>query len=321
MKVIFNTWSGAFFQKGGGETQLLQSRYALEKKGYKINFFDQWAPDEDGHILHQFAIQAGVEHVVSRFKDRGMAIALSPILWFSPDLGTHEYKRMKEILELSDVIFTNSFMETNLISDHFQIDKEKFIKTRNSISDAYLSNGQADIFRKKYGIHGDFILTVGNIDSRKGTHLLVEACKKLNKQLIVIGHIKEISYFNSFKDSYSNCRFLGPIESEELIKSAYSTCQLFALPSYCETPGIAALEAVSQGAPVVVTNEGSAQEYLGEYATYVSPWSLESVISGIEEGLKRGPISGGADFVRSNYTWDKTADEIESGYKLIVTPS
>jgi glycosyltransferase involved in cell wall biosynthesis len=318
MQVVFNTWAGAFFQKGGGEVQLLKSQAALEHLGVRISLFDQWNPNIPLDVLHQFAIQTGVEHVVKRYKDRGVATAVSPIMWFCPAPSSDDFHRVKSVLEMSDVVFTNSNKETNQLSSHFGISQSKFIKTRNSISEAYQEKGDMDLFRRTFGIEGEFVLSVGNIDERKGTHQLVEACKRIGKKLIVIGHIKEKHYFSTFKDSNPNCTFLGPIEDETLLKSAYRSCRVFALPSYCETPGIAALEAAAQGAAVVLTNEGCGEEYLENYAYYVSPWSLDSIIEGVNAAYEGGPKEGCDSFVLKNYRWDITAKEILSGYRRIL---
>lgn len=316
MKVIFNTWTGAFFQSGGGEVQLLETKNALEAKGVSIELFDMWKPQE-GDILHQFSIQAGCEHVVKRYKEWGAKVVTSPIMWFCPEKTTDEFYRIKYILDQSDFIFPNSDLESDRISQHFGIDRSKFVKTVNAVSNAYASQGDPSIFREKFQIEGDFILTVGNIDERKATHLLVEACKKLNKKLVVVGHNKEPEYFDTFKDSYSDVVFLGAINEVEILKSAYRACSLFALPSLCETPGIAAMEAATQGAKIVITNEGSAQEYFKDFVTYVSPWNLNSIVEGIERELESKSRRNIEEFVLENYTWEKCARSIKETYELL----
>ena len=135
--------------------------------------------------------------------------------------------------------------------------------------------------------------------------------------LVTIGHIKDVPYYDQFKNSYSQHTHLGPIEDEEFLKSAYSASSVFALPSFCETPGIAALEAASQGSKIVVTSEGCAQEYFGDLALYVHPESLQSIKDGIHQAMNSLKSSETANHIIRNYSWDITAEEIIEGYKKI----
>lgn len=314
--IVFNTWNGAFFQPGGGETQLLCSKAALEKKGYQIELFNVWKPQLNIDILHQFSIEAGGDFVVSSYKKLGKKIALSTIFWGDILKTNPHYPRIKFLVDAADILFTNSDAESDQMSRVFEVDRSKFHKTRNSITEDYLTLGDPTLFTKKYNVQGDFILSVANIDRRKNTKMLVDVCKKLKLQIVSIGHIKDEEYYAEFKNSYDGFRHLGPISDTALLKSAYMSCKAFAMPSICETPGIAALEAASQGAPVVITSEGSTKEYFGKYASYVNPLeagSLESALTNVNKGDSESLRS----YVCETYTWDKTADDIIAGYKKL----
>lgn len=317
-RIVFNTWSGAFFNPGGGEVQLNCTRQALQDLDLQVELYNQWAPQRDLDIFHQFSIQHGVEYPMIEYRNLGKKIALSTILWVEFPKGSEAYKYLHRILNLADILFTNSDLESTKLSRAFDVDLQKFHKTVNGISDAYLTTQTAKDFRQCYRIEGDFILTVANIDRRKNTHSLIKACEMLNKQLISIGHIRDPEYFREFQSSSKNFKHLGPITDTELLKSAYQEASLFALPSLCETPGIAALEAASQGSKILITTEGAAPEYFGEFADYVSPWDLTSIISGLETALSR-PRNKLAiiENVQSNYTWSQTARQVQSGYSKI----
>ena len=176
-------------------------------------------------------------------------------------------------------------------------------------------------FRKKFSITGDYVLSVANIDTRKNTHNLIKACAESGLQLISIGHIRDIPYFESFKEQYSNFKHVGSISDVGLLKSAYQQCQIFALPSLCETPGIAALEAASQGARIVITEEGATPEYFKEMVTYVNPSDLEDIIKGLNSELKLERGDSLRQYIIDNYTWDKTAMDIIEGYNKIPLTS
>jgi glycosyltransferase involved in cell wall biosynthesis len=318
--ILFNTWNGAFFHKGGGEVQLLQSRIALEKRGLNIDFFDLWEPQLDFDLLHQFSVLPGVEHVVRKYKALGMKTALSTILWGPlPDREHAEYHRMRSIVDHSDILLTNSIAESELLSEYFQQDPSRFHKTRNSVGDRFFRQSTPDLFRKKFNISGDFVLSVGNIQERKNYKKLIHACNKLDLRLIIIGHSSESHALNDLKDLNEGSIYLGAISDEEILKSAYSACSIFALPSYCETPGIAALEAASQGAKILITQEGCTREYFEDNATYVNPYEISSIIEGIEKAMNLPKNPELPNFTRSNYSWDITAREIIEGYERVFS--
>src|SRR5205085_2575717 len=58
---------------------------------------------------------------------------------------------------------------------------------------------------------------------------------------------------------------------DPLLASAYAAARVVALPSWFETPGLAALEGALAGRAVVVTPYGCAPEYFGDMAVYVRP--------------------------------------------------
>ena len=209
-------------------------------------------------------------------------------------------------------------LESRRLSEAYEISLGKFHETRNSIADEYRTTMTNADFRKTFSIEGEFVLTVANIDTRKNTHNLIKACAELGLELISVGRIRDASYFESFRDRYHNFRHLGSIADIELLKSAYQQCLLFALPSLCETPGIAALEAASQGSKIVITEKGAAPEYFENMVTYVDPGSLDEITKGIKHEIMSDRDDSLSRYVVDKYTWDKTAQDIIDGYNKIV---
>ena len=312
--VVFNSWPGAFFHPGGGEMQLLETKAALEAKGFAIDLYNQWQPQVEFEIYHQFSTEPGTSSVLRGFKGNDKKIAISPIMWGYPPKDHFIWHDIKQAFDLADILFPNSMAEAERLAEAFDVPLEKFHKTRNAIPDAYRSLETGADFRAAYGIEGDFLLSVANIDNRKNTERLVAVCKALGVQLVSVGHIREVPYYERFKDSYNGFKQVGPITDVAMLKSAYQQCLSYVLPSLCETPGIAALEAASQGANVIITSEGATEEYFGEYATYVDPLSEASIKSAL---MGAGPCANPKkqiDFIVGEYTWDKCADDVMAGY-------
>ena len=319
IRTLFNTWSGAFFNSGGGEVQLLNTQRALVQKGVDVQFYDMWKPQMDFDILHQFSMELGNHHVLNNYKTLEKKIALSTIYWHEPALDSFDYWYIGSLFNNSDIFLTNSDAESIKLSKHFKVPIEKFHKVRNAITTDYTTLGNPQLFKSKFNINEKFVLSVANIDRRKNTELLVKACQELNLNLVTIGHIRDIPYYESFKGKYNKHIHLGPITDVEILKSVYLNCDLFALPSLCETPGIAALEAASQGARIVITDQGPTAEYFGEEnISLVNPFDFDSIKKGIQEEMNIQRGSTLKNKILENYTWDKAALDTIEGYKKIL---
>ena len=287
-------------------------------ENYSVKMVNQWQPSIDCDIYHQFSIELGTECVLKEYKKKGKKIVISPIMWNLFPKNSFRWNLTKEVFNLADLIMTNSLAESQRLSEDFGIPEKKFYKTRNSISADYLNSSTSEDFKKKFNIDGDFILTVANIDERKNTKTLIDACIGLNLNLVIIGAIRDQNYFNTFKDKSKFFRFLGPVFDKDTLKSAYQQCKLFILPSLCETPGLSALEAASQGADIIITGEGATREYFQDKVSYFDPKEPSSLAPLISKTLNLQVERSNndlSDFIRNNFSWRDTANDISRGYE------
>jgi len=164
-------------------------------------------------------------------------------------------------------------------------------------------------------------LFVGRPDPIKGLEQLLKALKSLTLEtsfrLVVIGgDEKEIFRWNSF------CRdlllpfpvtFMGTVQ-HQLMPYYYSAADLCVVPSYYESFGLAALEAMACGTPVVATDVGELQKIVcqgesGYLASSNDPQELAAKIEmllthpgGFEPANVRDAVS--------NYDWSQIAGQV-----------
>ena len=127
------------------------------------------------------------------------------------------------------------------------------------------------------------ILYVGRIEPLKGLELLINAVALLDDmgdtRLIIVGgkptEDAEVQRLRALAESLGigeSTTFTGTVDQRDLRKY-YSAADVFVLPSYYESFGLAALEAMACGTPVVVSRVGGLSSFVEEGRTgYLIPW-------------------------------------------------
>lgn len=319
MRIFFNTYPVAFQCPGGGEIQLLKSKEALEKRGHEVVLFDQWKHSlRDADVVHQFSVQGGIYNFCQYVQNSGIPLVVSPILWLSEYVDQYPMGEIGHLLNLADVICPNSEAESIRFVKHFEFTKPKYMVTHNGVDDFFFDRIDGDLFRTKFDINGEFALCVGNIETRKNQLALVEAAAEVNLPVVLIGDIRDELYFKQIEQSYfGKFNHIGVLQhNDPLLRSAYSACSVFALPSLLETPGLAALEAAASNAPILITSEGCTAEYFQDSVYYVNPKSIGEIAAQLSLAIKeqKRPEDG---FVKK-FSWDQTALELEMAYKRAI---
>jgi glycosyltransferase involved in cell wall biosynthesis len=111
--------------------------------------------------------------------------------------------------------------------------------------------------------HEDYYLAVGRLVPYKRTDILIDACSKLGRKLVIVGDGPEMKRLK--KQAGKNIEFLGEVDESQLRK-IYAQCRalLFAAD---EDFGMVPLEAQSYGRPVIAFGKGGSLEtVVGVYA-------------------------------------------------------
>ena len=106
------------------------------------------------------------------------------------------------------------------------------------------------------GKHEDYYLAVGRLVPYKRTDILIEACRKLDRKLVIVGDGPEMKRLK--KGSPKNVEFVGEVDDSRL-RNLYAHCRalLFAAD---EDFGMVPLEAQSYGRPVIAFGKGGSLE-------------------------------------------------------------
>jgi glycosyltransferase involved in cell wall biosynthesis len=319
MRVLFNTYPAAFDCPGGGEIQLLECKAALERLGEEVLLYDQWNPQFEGvDAVHYFSVQGGSTNFCEFVKSKGLPLLISPILWPTDEnICAYPMEEIQSLLDLCDVILPNSAAEIDQLGAFFDLGPQKCVVVPNGVSSCFNSLAQPDLFREHLHLDGPFLLNVANIEPRKNQLTLIQAVQGMDLPLILLGRVRDAAYFEECMRKGSNLVQYGGFlpHGSDLLKSAYHASELFVLPSMLETPGLAALEAATQEARLVLTSVGSAREYFQDLVTYVNPYDPADILAKIEAalGLKRNESL--RRHVLENFTWDHAALSLVEAYK------
>jgi glycosyltransferase involved in cell wall biosynthesis len=185
----------------------------------------------------------------------------------------------------------------------------------------------------RYSISYPFILYAGAIRAQKNIPRLVEAFAVLRHELeqhprygelrlVIIGD--ELSKNPAVRRAVAHSRiehavrFLGFVSSETL-RVFYRAAEVFAFPSLYEGFGLAPLEAMACGTPVVASNLPSLIEAVGEAAELVSPDNVFDIARGLREVLlnsaRRQWLAGAGREQARRFHWDSTGREVLAIYQ------
>lgn len=179
------------------------------------------------------------------------------------------------------------------------------------------------------------ILSVGSISQRKGHLLLVKAFEIVHKtvpsaKLIIAGTLTEKAYYTQLKNEIEKLHLKQSVElltniPQEQLLQKYQEATIFALHSQEESQGIALVEAMATGLPVVSTLVGGIPFVVknGETGLLSKYGDINAFANNMIELLtnedQRTKMSQSAHLTAQSYSWQEITKAIEIIYNRIIT--
>jgi glycosyltransferase involved in cell wall biosynthesis len=192
-----------------------------------------------------------------------------------------------------------------------------------------------DATLERYSIRPPFVLYAGTIRAHKNVGRLVEAFAVVRAELenhpeyrdlklVIIGD--ELSRYPAVRRAVAATRvapfvrFLGFVPGETL-RVFYQAAAAFAFPSLSEGFGLAPLEAMACGTPVIASNLPALVEAVGTAAELVSPDNVFDVARGLRVMLTDGELRERrieeGRVQASRFSWEDTARSVLDIYREI----
>jgi glycosyltransferase involved in cell wall biosynthesis len=181
--------------------------------------------------------------------------------------------------------------------------------------------------RRRYGLEGPFLLSVGSLEPGKNRERLLQAFARLRARglthtLVVAGQRAwryegeaPLAQQLGLADSV---RFLGHVPQADL-PALYSAAEVFVFPSLYEGFGLPALEALACGTPVVASNVSALPEVVGDAALQVPPLDVEALADAMERLLRddglRSDLRERGLARAAQFSWEKAARQTVEVYR------
>ncbi len=255
--------------------------------------------------------------------DTGKATTLPLPLYKLRRLGY--YLALAVGLRRAEKIIAVSQTTKQEVMDHFQIPSDKIVVTYEGVEDL-IRNSKLETRNSKPLIADPYFLYVGNAYPHKNLETLLRAFQSLlqgdplqnkNMRLVLVGkddffymRIREMVKRMDFSDSVI---FFGPAGDRQLI-NLYQHAISLVFPSLMEGFGLPAVEALTVGCPVIVSDIPVFHEILCEAATYFNPKDSKDLTEALI-GAVRKPKKG---VLHGSYSWLTLASDTLTEYEYCV---
>jgi glycosyltransferase involved in cell wall biosynthesis len=187
-------------------------------------------------------------------------------------------------------------------------------------------------FRARHPEIGErpILLFLGRINFKKGLDILADAVGRLKRDdlhLVIAGpdggYLAETRQFVAAAGLTGRTTFPGMLTGADKL-AAFADAALFLLPSYSENFGIAVVEAMACGVPVLISDQVNIwREVVADGAGRAAPCDAEAFAAAIKEMLADPPAlarmgAAGRESVARRYDWASIATRLEKVYAAVL---
>jgi D-inositol-3-phosphate glycosyltransferase len=286
-------------------------------------------------VIHMF-------HTLGLMKNR---VAQSP----NEIEGEYRLQGERKVLEIADRVVAATPAELAQLQFLYQADTRRVVIVPPGVDTGRFYPIPADEAREFIGVPlcGRMILFVGRIEPLKGLEVLFQAISMMRKRgalidesfcLTVIGGepdassetmSAEMARLQSLRDQsglQDLITFLGK-RDQETLPYYYSAAEVVVVPSFYESFGMVALEAMACGTPVVASQVGGLafliQDGVTGYTVPVEdPQALsDRLVTLLQDGQIRQQMGQRAAEVARKYAWENIAEQLVVVYRDVIKPN
>lgn len=183
------------------------------------------------------------------------------------------------------------------------VNREKVVVISNAWQHIKRIPYDCEILKKLGLTPRTFYFSLGSRVPHKNTRWLVEAAKQNSESIFVVSG--ENSFCKKFEKKIfpPNMIFTGYISDGE-VRTLMANCKAFVFPSIYEGFGIPPMEALAEGAEIIISNTSCMPEIYGKSAHYIDPTDYDGISM---DKILSGEVCPPQD-VLNKYSWKKSAE-------------
>jgi D-inositol-3-phosphate glycosyltransferase len=183
-------------------------------------------------------------------------------------------------------------------------------------------------------LEGRIVLAVGRLEPLKGFDILIRALAEMTEregvQLLLVGGDERAESERLRLDAVARevgvaerVRFVGAVPHERLALM-YSAADVVVMPSFYESFGLVAVEAMASGVPVVASRVGGLTSTVQDGRTgYLIPWRCpgpfaEKLDLLLENTALRDALGANAARSMQAYSWQAVASRLQAEYVTVI---
>ena len=307
MKVLFDHPNAFLLAHGGLQTQIEQTKQALESVGVEVEWLRWWDDKQKGDLIHYF----GRAHpgYIRQAQGKGIKVVMSELLTGLGSRKTGARMAQKIIMNLARGFLPKEFTarlcwdsyhladtsialtswEKKLMIDMFSAKPCRVHVVPNGVEEVFFQESNLKIQNPK----SKYLVCTATITERKRVVELAEAAILAQVPVWVIGepYSKGDQYYKKFvsvvESSKGLVKYEGGISDRAKMATIYKSASGFVLFSSMESLSLSALEAAAGNCPLLLADLPWARSTFGDGATYCRLGSGEQESKGLKDFYKR----------------------------------
>ncbi len=204
----------------------------------------------------------------------------------------------------SRLIYTVSYTSKKDIMDFYHVKGKRICVLPNGWQHMLRIHEDEKIFVKFPRLKKqEYYLSLGSILPHKNFKWIQEAAKRNKNRMFAVAGQKIRGQEEISGQGTENLLYLGRVTDGEM-KALMMHCKAYIHPALSEGFGIPPLEALSQGASIIVSKASCLPEIYGNSAHYIDPYVYDTDL----ESLLEEPVES-AERILKKYSWQNAAEK------------
>lgn len=306
-----------------------RAREIARREQFDVIHAHDWLSSSAGLVAKEVSGKPLIVHFHATEFDRTGGAALNPVV----------YEIERRAVQLADVVVAVSNFTKQILVDRYHGDPHKITVVHNGVGgldSAPVSEKEGPEALEDWGTNLEalkrndqrIVLFLGRITLQKGPDYFLRAAKRVlesypNVRFIVAGSgdmENQIVGLSAELGISNKVLFAGFVRGKELT-ALYRAADLYVMPSVSEPFGIAPLESLVQGTPVLISKQSGVSEVI-KHALVADFWDVDDMADKIISALKYPSLhhslktNGRREALGA--TWKKAAEKISAIYTKIV---